>query len=253
MDRPHLSVLIPAFREERRIAATLHEIIVFLHRQPYTSECIVVDDGSDDDTCAVIGRVRAETGYPIQLERHTVNRGKGAAVQTGMQLARGAYTLFTDADNATPIAEAQKLLAAAAAGADIAIGSRYVSGSDVRKRQSVLRRFMSRGGNALFRLMLGLRLHDTRCGFKLFTATARQTVFPRQTLARWGFDTEILVIAALHGLRIVEVPVVWYDRERSTIHPVRDSLRSFHELYCIARNKYRGVYTTSQPIHGTTH
>lgn len=243
MKSPYLSVIIPAYREAERIQPTLSVIGSFLRRSPWTFEVIVVDDGSPDRTVDVVREFAAtQKDFPLVLLQHGQNKGKGAAVRTGMLHAKGTYALFADADNATPFSEIVKLLKRAEKGSDIVIGSRYVAGSNIQKKQTILRRLMSRAGNLLFRVVLGLSLHDTRCGFKLFTEKARETVFPRQTLQRWGFDTEVLLIGKLHGLEVAEVPVIWYDRERSTIHPIRDSFRSFGELIHMVRMLLLGRY-----------
>lgn len=241
MSTPYLSVIIPAYREAQRIAGTLQEVLAHLRKQSYEAEVLVVDDGSPDGTATVVERFQRDAPE-LRLLRHEKNRGKGAAVRTGMMAARGAYALFADADNATPFSEIDKLLAVAGEGEDIVVGSRYLPGSNVVKKQSFVRRLMSRAGNLMFRALLGLHGTDTRCGFKLFSEKARKTIFPYQTLERWGFDTELLVIAAEHDLRVREVPVRWYDRERGNIHPFRDSLRSLGEIVHIMKQRGAGRY-----------
>lgn len=241
METPYLSVVIPAFREEKLIVATLETVQMFLAHQGYAFEILVVDDGSPDGTAAVVERMHAQHKH-VRLIRHTANQGKGAAVRTGMLAARGTYALFADADNSTPVEELPKLLRAAEAGTDIVMASRYLPESRIAVRQSPFRRFMSRAGNLLFWLVLGLRFADTRCGFKLYNARARQTLFTRQRLPRWGFDTELLVIAAVHKLTVREVPVTWYDRAQGTVHPIRDAVRSLTELRIILTNRWKGYY-----------
>lgn len=238
----YVSVVIPAFQEARRLESSLNTITSFLRQQPWTWELIVVDDGSTDDTGAIVDRFQQTKEPRIRHMTHTVNQGKGAAVRDGMLAAEGSYCIFTDADNATPIEELPKLLDAVKNGADIAIGSRYVKGSDVRKSQNLFRRMMSRMGNLLFHVLLGLNYSDTRCGFKLFTQRARDITFPRQTLMRFGFDTEVLLIAKHHDLRVAELPVIWYDRERGTVHPFRDSLRSLGEIAHMMNMARKGYY-----------
>lgn len=237
-----LSIVLPAFQEAERIGATLADIIRFLQAVPYQYEVIVVDDGSSDRTAEVV-RAVAE-GHPyIRLLQHEHNRGKGAAVRTGMQAAVGTYALFADADNSTPIHEVDKLLTEMEThSADIAIGSRYMRGSNVVEKQPFVRVIVSRIGNVLFRLLLGLQYADTRCGFKLYSQQAREKIFPRQTLERWGFDTELLVIARVHKLRVVEVPVEWHDRQRGNIRVARDSLRSLQEILHIRSHITKGTY-----------
>ncbi len=243
MEQPYLSVVIPAFQEERRIAETLRVTVDFLRRQRWSYELLVVDDGSSDATADTVRHFQQTNDVPqLRVVQHPANRGKGAAVQTGMRVAQGRFSLFADADNATPIDELSKLLHAVERGADVAIGSRYLKGSTIVGGRSAVRQLMSRLGNILFRFLLGLPYSDTRCGFKIFTTKARTAVFSRQTLMRWGFDTELLLIARRQGLRVEEVPVRWYDRERGHIHPVRDTLRSLSELFHMLRLLQRGEY-----------
>lgn len=241
METPYLSVVIPAFREERRIGNVLTAAIDFFRKRQIAHEIIVVDDGSTDAT-ADVARTFQERDPSVRIIRFDVNRGKGAAVRAGMEAAKGTYALFADADNSTPFAELTKLLPRAEAGDDIVMGSRYLPESNVVKRQPWTRRAMSRIGNALFRTFLRLPFHDTRCGFKLFNRRARALVFSKQTLERFGFDTEILVIAGLHGLTVREVPVTWIDDANDPKARFRDSFRSLHEIWIIFKKKHQGVY-----------
>jgi glycosyltransferase involved in cell wall biosynthesis len=238
---PRISVILPAYQEGLRIGETLPVIAKYLHEQPYTSEILVIDDGSTDQTQDVVQEYMRHDPL-VHSIAHERNRGKGAAIRTGMNAASGELALFADADNATPIQELEKLMNAVNDGNDVVIGSRYLASSKIVKKQSLIRRIMSRGGNLLFRLFLHLRFSDTRCGFKLYTKRARAVLFPRQTLERWGFDTELLIIAQHHGLRIQEVPVEWYDRERGNIRWFRDSIRSIREIFLIRRNLRSGAY-----------
>lgn len=237
----HLSVVLPAFQEAARIRETLSDVLGYLKSVPYRSEVIVVDDGSTDATANVVAEI--SQGFPaLRLVKHETNRGKGAAVRTGMEAAGGTFALFSDADNSTPIREAEKLLVAMENDVDIAIGSRYLPGSNVVEKQPIVRVFMSRVGNLLFRTLLGLQFADTRCGFKMYTRRAREAVFGRQTLERWGFDTELLVIAQVQGLRVVEVPVEWHDKLRGNIRMGRDSIRSIQEIIHIRKLRTQGAY-----------
>lgn len=241
-EKPYLTIVVPAYQEERRIASGLTSIFAYLRTKAYRYEVLVVEDGSSDHTWQVLKDFQ-EHEPSLRIVRHERNCGKGAAVRTGMQLAESTYALIADADGSTPIVEIEKLFLEIQKGSDIAIGSRYLPGSVLLRKQPFTRRAMGRIGNLLFRIIFGLRYTDTRCGFKLFSETARKSIFSLQQLERWGFDTEILVIAKQLDFRVVEVPVQWYDHgDLSTVRPVRDSLRSLRELYDIWRHLHAGHY-----------
>ena len=241
-EKPYLTIVVPAYQEEQRIASGLSSIFAYLKRQSYSFEVLVVDDGSSDGTIGVL-RAFQQQEPTLRIVQHERNRGKGAAVRTGMRAAQSHFALIADADGSTPVTEIQKLFSALQHGNDIAIGSRYLPGSVLLRKQPFTRRMMGRAGNLLFRIIFGLRYSDTRCGFKLFSEIARAKIFQLQRLERWGFDTEILVIAKQLGLTVAEVPVQWHDHSTfSNVRPIRDSLRSFKELYDIWRHLRAGHY-----------
>jgi dolichyl-phosphate beta-glucosyltransferase len=183
-----------------------------------------VDDGSRDDTVEVIRRYAAD--HPeVRLIQNPGNQGKGYAVRNGMLQARGKVLLFTDADLSSPISEAPKLFAALDAGADVAIGSRWLDPSLMFKRQSMQRQVLSRLYHVYLRTLLRFPYRDTQCGFKAFTRRAADMIFPLQRVKRWGFDPEVLYLAHRQGLKVAEVPVAWGHDEGSKINPVRDGMR----------------------------
>jgi dolichyl-phosphate beta-glucosyltransferase len=236
-----LSIVIPAYNEERRIRPSLERILAYLGAQSWPSEVLVVIDGSRDRTGDV---VRAVPPGPVAVEvlDAAVNRGKGACVRRGMLAARGALRLFTDADLSTPIAELERLAQAIARGHDVAIGSRRMSESQVTVPQPWWRRLM---GGAFIWCVQRLAvpgIHDTQCGFKLFTADAATRVFSRQRIEDFAFDVEVLWIAHRLGLRVAEVPVTWTDDPRSTVRPIADSLRMLSDLVRIRRADRQGLY-----------
>ncbi len=240
MDEIYLSVVIPSYNEEKRIGKTLDIIYEYLKKQDFTSEVIIVNDGSKDNTLDVIKEKYSLNNF--QIISYSKNRGKGYAVRSGIKKSQGRYILFADADNSTPFEQVEKLLVEIKKGYDIVIGSRYISGGKIKKKQGLLRRFISRGGNLLFWLILGLKFKDTRCGFKLFKNKVAKHIFSLQKLERFGFDTEILVIANKYKCKVAEFPIIWYDETRSQISPVRDSLRSFKEIAQIKWNLITGKY-----------
>ena len=239
--QPKFSIIIPAYNEHRRIAETLRRILDFLHQQNWDAEVLAVDDGSRDDTAQIITGFASQ--HPeVRLVSNPGNQGKGYSVRNGMLNASGQFLLFTDADLSSPISEAGKLFAALDAGADVAIGSRWLDPSLQFQRQPLKRRIYSRAFNLYLRVLLGLPFRDTQCGFKAFTRRAAEIIFPMQQITRWGFDPEILYIARKMKLKVVEVPVIWGHDERSTIHPVKDGLRMGVEVLKVLDYAMKGKY-----------
>lgn len=210
MTAPELSLVVPAYNEEKRLPVSLARIAEWLgSRVPgLSAEVLVVDDGSSDRTAAVAEKTAAGLGLDFRVIRLPENRGKGAAVRAGVLEARGANVLVTDADLSTPIEEVDKLLAAAA---PVAIGSRGVDATLVKQRQSLFRVASGRLFNLLVRLLAVSGIRDTQCGFKLFRADAAREVFSRATVDRFAFDVEALLLARRLGYRIAEVPVLWFN------------------------------------------
>jgi dolichyl-phosphate beta-glucosyltransferase len=237
------SIVIPAYNEGERLGPTLETVLTFVRQQGWDAEVIVVNDGSHDNTAEIV-RQFAERDPLLRLVENPGNRGKGYSVRNGMLAARGEIILFSDADLSSPIEEMPKLLEALAAGADIAIGSRWLRAELQTQRQSLHRQLFGRIFNALNRVILGLRFKDTQCGFKAFTRRAAQTILPLQHIERWGFDPEILFLARRLGFRVVEVPVRWGHSGGTRINPVMDGARMFQEMLRIRwydlTNKYDG-------------
>jgi dolichyl-phosphate beta-glucosyltransferase len=212
-----LSVVVPAFQEERRLPATLARVISYLDGRGGPYELIVVDDGSRDATAAVATRSLSALGERGRLLRLPANRGKGAAVRAGVQAARGERVLVTDADLSTPIEELDALERACAAGADVAIGSRALNRSLITRRQSLLREWSGRLFNLVVQTFALPGIRDSQCGFKLFRGEIAQDVFARARSDGFGFDVEVLAIAKHLGYRIAEVPVRWRNDDDSRL------------------------------------
>jgi glycosyltransferase involved in cell wall biosynthesis len=237
---PRISIVIPAFNESRRIADSLRSVREFLGRTALSFEILVVDDGSTDETATIVRRFEGEG---VRLIHHAENRGKGHSVRTGVLKAIGTYVLFTDADLSTPIDELHKLYDIAERDpADIVIGSRAIDRSYIERHQS---RFRETGGivfNRLVRIALGLKLHDTQCGFKLFHRDRTRSIFEKQTIDGFGFDPEILFLAARRRLHIREVPVRWSHADDTKVRVIRDGLRMVADLVRIRLNDFAGKY-----------
>ncbi|MGD0902753.1 MAG: dolichyl-phosphate beta-glucosyltransferase [Terracidiphilus sp.] len=238
---PTYSIVIPAFNESARIPATLQSVVSCIRERAWRAEVIVVNDGSSDSTAELV-RAFIRNAPEVRLVENPGNRGKGYSVRSGMLQAQGEVVLFTDSDLSAPIEEAERLFAAIAQGADIAIGSRWLESGRQTHRQPFYRQFFGRCFNAVTRVVMGLRFADTQCGIKAFTRAAAQTVFQLQTIERWGFDPEILFIALQRGYRVVEVPVSWAHDERSRISYLKDGLKMLEEIAIIRWNALRGRY-----------
>jgi len=242
LDQPAYSIVLPAYNESERIAASLEKIFAHIARSGWKAEVIVVDDGSSDGTAQIVTRYAAQ--YPnLRLFQNPGNHGKGYSVRNGMLHARGDILLFSDADLSSPIGEADKLFAVIAGGADIAMGSRWLKSEMQIRRQPLYRQILGRIFNLALRVLLGLNFKDTQCGFKAFARRAAHTVFPLQQIERWGFDPELLYLARKHHLTVAEVPVAWSHREGTRIHPIRDGLHMFVDVLRVRWNALSGKYT----------
>ena len=238
---PQYSIVIPAFNESARILATLESVVACVREKGWRAEILVVNDGSRDATAEIV-KTFARDASEVRLIENPGNRGKGYSVRSGLLQAQGEVVMFTDADLSAPIEEAERLFAAIAQGADIAIGSRWLEKGRQTHRQPLYRQFFGRCFNAVTRAVMGLRFADTQCGFKAFTRAAAQTVFQLQTIERWGFDPEILFIALKRGYRIVEVPVSWAHDERTRMSYLKDGLTMLEEIATIRWNALLGRY-----------
>lgn len=239
-DQPLLSIVIPVYNEQQRLPQSLQQIRDFVARQPYAVEVVVVDNNSTDRTRAMAQAFAAEMpGLRVLVE---TRQGKGAAVRAGMLGACGAYRFICDADLSMPIDEVNKFLPPQCDGFDIAIGSREAPGA-VRYDEPWHRHLMGRVFNTIVRLFAVHGFQDTQCGFKMFRAEVAEALFPLQTLNGWSFDVEILYLAQQRGDRIVEVPVHWFYKANTRIHPLHDSLAMFADVMTIRRRAWQGLYS----------
>jgi glycosyltransferase involved in cell wall biosynthesis len=238
------SIVIPAYNEGARLGATLQRVLAYVTNQGWNAEIIVVNDGSRDNTVEII-RGYAENNSNLRLLENPENRGKGYSVRNGMLNATGDVLLFSDADLSSPIEEAPKLLAAIAAGADVAIGSRWLRSNLQTQRQPLYRQLFGRIFNIALRVILGLSYSDTQCGFKAFTRRAAQSIFAQQKIERWGFDPELLFLAKRFGIKVAEIPVEWGHSEGSRISYFRDGVRMFEEMLKVRWYAITGAYDSA--------
>ncbi len=242
MSYPSYSIVIPAYNEAARIGSALESVVACVRQRHWNAEIVVVDDGSRDQTAEIV-RAFAQSHPEVRLLQNPGNHGKGYSVRNGILHSFGEIVMFTDADLSAPIEEAEDLFAAIAAGADIAIGSRWLERTRQTIRQPLYRQFFGRCFNAVTRGVMGLRFADTQCGFKAFTRAAAQIVFQLQTIERWGFDPEILFIALKRGYRIQEVPVSWAHDERTRISYLKDGMRMLQDIAIVRWNALLGRYS----------
>ncbi|MCF7822074.1 MAG: glycosyltransferase family 2 protein [Mariprofundaceae bacterium] len=230
-----LSVIIPAFNEAERLPSTLEEAYGWLTEQLADDfEMIVVDDGSSDETVAKTREMIASHPH-LKILAQPQNYGKGAAVKRGMLEAGGDIRLFMDADHSTHIREAAKVMTAMERGSDVIIASRQHPESDISVSQSWLREHMGKSFNFIMRSIVGLKMEDTQCGFKAFTATAAEDIFSRQKLEGFSFDVELLFLASRLGYRIAEIPVEWINEPNSRVRMIADPVLMFADVVRIRR------------------
>ena len=239
----HLSVIIPAYNEEKRIARTLEEIDKYLSKQAYDYEIIVVSDGSKDKTAEVARGLRAKIKN-LKIIDNQENHGKGYVVRQGLLASQGDYRLFTDADNSTSVDQIEKMWPEFEKGYDVVIGSRDIKGAVLDPPQPFRRRILGNIFNLLTQFIIGLwGVWDTQCGFKGITKRAAESVLPEMTIDRWAFDPEILIVARKKGFKIKEVPVRW-ENDLSSKVKFSGMVKMFFELLQIRLNLIKGKYGT---------
>lgn len=236
-----LSVVIPAFNEEKRLGRTFDVIIDFLQRGKRGWEIVVHDDGSKDGTVELVRQYSRK--FPnIRIHLGGTNHGKGYAVKQGMLEARGEWRLLTDADLSTPMEELDKLWEWTKQDISIVIGSRKIKGAQIEVKQPWIRQHMGLTYSYLSKWFLATPVLDFTCGFKLFRGDAAESIFSRSLIERWGYDSEVLFIAHRLGYKIKEVPVVWRHDDESKVRLGSDTLSSARELLQIRWNALVGRY-----------
>jgi dolichyl-phosphate beta-glucosyltransferase len=242
-----ISVILPCFNEAKNIRKNIGEIYGYLERNYQDFEIIAVNDGSSDNTLALLRETKKEHPHiPLRIINKKQNVGKGGAVRTGILRSRGEIAMFMDADLAIPIQELKKFLAAIKEGNDVVIASRFVGKIKVLKPVLWYRSIMEK----VFRLLRmiitnNFDVQDTQCGFKIFTRSAAQTIFSRTTVNGWSFDVEVIFLAEKMGLKIKELPITLQNPQESHIRIVRDSLNMFFDLIRIRLNDWQGKYKLS--------
>ena len=234
---PAFSVVIPCFNEAARIGATIRATVGYLHKNSPESELIVVNDGSTDATAAIARGIFSDVNITARLLENFPNRGKGAAVRSGLLSATKPIAVFFDADLSTPIDELPKIVEPIARGeVDIAFGSRALNRKLIGNRQPWRREQGGRVFNLLVRVATGLPFWDTQCGFKAFRMEACRQIIEAAKIIGFGFDVELLLLARRAGLRLREIPVRWNHHEGSKVRFVHDSIRMLREVLSLRAN-----------------
>lgn len=235
---PLLSIIIPAYNEEKRLPVSLDKILAWRETVPYDVEIVVVENGSSDATTAVADAYAS--AHPDLRLLHSP-KGKGAAVREGMLNGRGDFLFICDSDLSMPIEEVEKFLPPQLSGYDVAIGSREAPGA-VRYNEPAYRHIMGRVFNFIVRILAIPGFQDTQCGFKMFKRQTAVSVFARQRVTGWTFDVEALYLAIKEGARVVEVPIDWYFNPDSRVEAVRDTWNMFWDVLRIRIDAWRGLY-----------
>ena len=236
---PSVSIIIPAYNEAKRLPSTLTRIKSYLEAKGLENEVIVVNDGSLDDTAKTAENFK---GLNVKVISNEKNAGKGLCVHKGIKAAQNDIILFTDADMSTPIGFFDDFLKYHEQGYDVVIGSRALNRKLVKKKQPFHRDMMGRIFNIFVRLITGLKVKDTQCGFKSFKKDVAKNIFSKQTIFDFGFDVEILHIANIHNYKIKESAVEWYDSPGTKVNPVKDSIKMFGDLFKIKFKNAKGLY-----------
>jgi dolichyl-phosphate beta-glucosyltransferase len=239
MSRIKLSIIIPAYNEEQRLPQTLQAIHEFLSKQAYTSEVLVIENGSNDRTLEIAKDYSRRMAEIRAL--HCEQRGKGWAVIQGMKEASGDYRFICDADLSMPIEEVNRFFPPQLEDTAVVIASREEKGA-TRINEPEYRHIIGRVFNSMVRLIALPGLQDTQCGFKCFRRDAAEAIFPRMTNTGWTFDVEALVIARQLGYVIREVPIAWHYNPQSKVRVLRDSFLMARDLIQIRWNALRGKY-----------
>lgn len=242
MSGPYLSIVVPAYNEAVRVPPSIAKILSYVDAKGIQAELIVVDDGSTDGMAAAVEQMRRDEPR-LRLISFAANRGKGAAFRAGALAARGGLVLITDADLSTPIEEFTKLLASMRETAsDIVIGSRALPASNIEVPQPFWRVFMGKVFNVVIRSLTGLPFKDTQCGFKLLDREKTAPIVAKMIVERFAFDVELLVLARLAGLRILEEPITWRNSADSRVSPIRSSWNMFLDVWRLRRRVKTGYY-----------
>ncbi|OGN03880.1 MAG: hypothetical protein A2831_03120 [Candidatus Yanofskybacteria bacterium RIFCSPHIGHO2_01_FULL_44_17] len=237
----HVSVIIPAYNEEKRIEKTLLSVHEYLSRQSYDYEILVVNDGSKDQTSAIVHKLSFAVRN-LRLVDNKENHGKGWVVRQGMLEAQGDYRLFMDADNSTTVDQVAGFLPFFEQGFDIVIGSRRIEGANIAVKQPWFRDFLGGAFRLVVRVLVPVGVTDSQAGFKAFSKKTAEAIFPKQTISRWAFDVEILAIARKMKFKIKETPIKWENDADSKVK-LSGMIKMLFEVFRVRWNLWTNKYS----------
>ena len=236
-----ISIIIPAYNEEKRIEPTIKRIIEYIKPKFKNFEIIIVDDGSKDKTIEIISKYQKEN-KEIKILKNIKNKGKGFSVKKGLLEAKYDLVLFSDSDLATPIEELEKLKEKIEKGYDIAIASRNLKTSNIVVKQPLYRQFLGKLFPYFVQIIAVSGIKDTQCGFKMYKEEIAKEIAKKQTLERFSFDVEQLFIAKKYKYKIAEIGVKWIDKEGSKVNTIKDGIKMLRDLFIIKINNLKGKY-----------
>lgn len=236
----HLTILVPSYNESSIISESLSEINNFLNTKKYSSEIVVVDDGSGDDSVEIVKKLNLSR---VKLFGYKNNRGKGGALKKGILYSRGKYVIFTDVDLSVPVESVNEFLRELERGeSDVVIGTRKIKSAKVLVHQPWLRENLGKGFTFITRIITGVGVSDFTCGFKGFSNTSAKKIFGNSLLARWAYDAEILYLAKKFGYKIKELPVTWTNRKDTRVKLWNAVVTSLGDLLRLKLNDWLGKY-----------
>ena len=242
----YLSVVVPVNNQEDRVIRGLEKIDDYLSKQHYSSEIIVVDDGSTDNTLDIIARF--SENYPrIRILKNNINQGKGAAIRKGILNSDGEYVLFTDIELETPIEDVERLFYWFYQGYDIVIGSRHTFDPSVKVENQIERKVLSNIFNGIIKTIALHGFNDTQCNFKAFKKEAAKTLFSHQKLDSMSFDIEILYLAVRFGFLCKEVAVNWKHTPKNKSGLIEDSMKMFKDIIHI-KELHKFTFITKENV-----
>jgi dolichyl-phosphate beta-glucosyltransferase len=234
-----LTILIPAYNEAKIIKNTLDKICKYLKNKDFEWEIVVSDDGSRDDTSSIVKKYKSNK---IRLVSSAKNRGKGAALKTGVMASKGDYIIFMDADLSVPLSTTTKFVNEFKNGAEVVVASRRVKGAIIEVHQPWHREAMGKVYTKLTQLITGVTISDFTCGFKGFSKSSGRKIFGKSVVNRWAYDSEIMFLAKKYGYEIFQVPIKWKNREDTRVKLRQVVVESFLDLLNVRLNDLKGLY-----------